>query len=244
VAWPTWKYLLLIDDSLASVRYKGWWGANIKVFNAYAGRAAGLPTMKNGPSGPAYKTAWFKGTQHVSPPFVPPAGGPNTKDVLSLTPESLDFGITHGARTQLDLVLENKLSEPMTVRLQVVSAIAADWDSRKVGEPLYPAILSIGPIARSGLKLEPNERTIVPVIAQIQIPSSKIGSKLSIYSPSRFKGYVAASAMGKDGWIVVPVTGGINGGALKRGGPSGFISDVKIKEGDIPPLDLSDQAIG
>ena len=51
VEWSTWD-LTWIDDDTPWVAYKGLWGPNIQLYNSYV---RGLPTMKNGPSGPAFK---------------------------------------------------------------------------------------------------------------------------------------------------------------------------------------------
>jgi hypothetical protein len=238
VEWSTWD-LTWIDDDTPWVGYKGLWGPNIQLYNSYV---RGLPTMKNGPSGPAFKTAWFKGTQHHPQLFHVIAGGPNTADVLEFAVSAIDYGtFPNGQSPVRDLIIRNKTSDRLSILVQVVSAAAADRTSRRVGEWLYPPVLSLRPPEVLSFDnhyettLLPNKEKILKLKAEMPLPPS---GGLNVYSPSDFKGYVAANVVNKSGWITLTVTGGINGGKSKPG-----IGDhVPIKDSDIPPLDLSERA--
>jgi hypothetical protein len=238
VEWSTWD-LTWIDDETPWVAYKGLWGPNIQLYNSYV---RGLPTMKNGPSGPAFKTAWFKGTQHRPQLFHVIAGGPNTADVLEFAVQAIDYGtFPYGQSIVRDLIIRNKSSEPLSILVQVVSAAAADRTNRRVGEWLYPPVLSL----RSPEVLAfanhyettmlPEEQKILKLKAEMPQPPS---GRLHVYSPSDFKGYVAASVVNKSGWITLTVTGGIDGHESKVG----VGGHVPIRDSDIPPLDFSERA--
>lgn len=238
VEWSTWD-LTWIDDDTPWVAYKGLWGPNIQLYNSYV---RGLPTMKNGPSGPAFKTAWFKGTQHHPQLFHVVAGGPNTADVLEFAVSAIDYGtFPYGQKKESELIIRNKTSDRLSILVQVVSAAAADRTSRKVGEWLYPPVLSLRSpevLAYDNhyeTTLLPNQQKTLKLKAEMPLPPS---GSLNVYSPSDFKGYVAASVINKIGWIKLTVTGGINGGKSKPeiGG------HVPIEDSDIPPLDLSERA--
>jgi hypothetical protein len=237
--WPTWRYLEPIDEKTPWIHYKGLWGANIKVLNSYLDRIPGadsvLLTMKNGPNGPAYKDGWWIGTPHRSPPFAPPGGGPNSRDVLDVKDETIAFGTLQTFPTRRDIVVTNKLSEPVSIMVQLTSALAADR-SRRVGEPLYPPVLSIYLQPRFRTVLGPNQRVTLPLAANL--PLVRGGSSFRVYSPSDFKGFVGISVVDKHGWIVLPVTGAIDGGEVKPG----VGGHVRIRDSDVPPLDLSETA--
>jgi hypothetical protein len=236
VEWSTWD-LTWIDDETPWVGYKGLWGPNIQLYNSYV---RGLPTMKNGPSGPAFKTAWFKGVQHRPQLFHTVAGGPNTADVIEFGAPAVDYGtFAYGDAPTKDVILRNKTSEPLSVLIQIVSAAAADRSIRKVGEWLHPPVLSIYiPLQNYSnyeTRLLPNEERRFKLMAKMPSPPS---GQLHVYSPSDFKGYVAANVVNKKGWITLTATGAINGGEIKVG----VGGHVPIKDSDIPPLDFGERA--
>lgn len=237
-AWPTWRTLEMVDEKTHWISYKGLWGANIKILNSYVDRIADLPTMKNGPNGPALKDWWWIGEPYRFPPPARPAGGPKSEDVLRVAPSSIEFGTLQNFPTLRDLAVSNTLAEPIQIEVQVTSALAADWKrGRRTDQPLYPSVLSFYMMQRYELMLAPNEEKTLALAADF--PRTEPGA-LAVYSPSDFKGYVAINVIDKTGWIIVPVTGAIFGGDAKVG----VGGHVTIRDSDIPPLDLREYITG
>jgi hypothetical protein len=178
--------------------------------------------------------AW---SQIVPAPQPLPMKG-DIQDVLEFGPEKTDFGLVNAEvgedrRQHLGrpLFLRNKTNGPLVVRLQVVSALAADRDPNNTppAVPPKPAVVSLYMALVYQITVPPNS------ISELQMTASFLRQAgWIIYSPSQFKGGVAAEADGYAGAIVTRFEGLMYGGHVKIGA-GGYVG---LSDNDIPPFEF------
>ncbi|WLA45094.1 hypothetical protein QIH80_24555 [Bradyrhizobium elkanii] len=136
-----------------------------------------------------------------APPQQPVHG--DVRDMLELLPATADFGVVGIEPVFRPVMVRNKSSHPLRVRLQIISALAADPNDPQHGSDPKPAVAWIN-LGLKVLELEvpPNSTTEVSTVSQYRLPRW-----WDVYSPSDFEGGVGAQAMDL-------TTGALCGGAV------------------------------